>query len=38
MLIIEAPGFYSKQGYGVAATMYCEPPGLTRYYTVKNSD
>jgi hypothetical protein len=37
-LSIEAPGFYLKQGYGVAATIDCEPPGLTRYYTVKNSD
>ena len=35
MLSIEAPGFYLKQGYGVAATIDCEPPGLTRYYTVK---
>ena len=34
-LSIEAPGFYLKQGYGVAATIDCEPPGLTRYYMVK---
>jgi hypothetical protein len=38
MLSIEAPGYYLKQGHGVAATIGCEPPGLTRYYTVKNSD
>ena len=37
-LSIEAPGFYLKQGYGVAATIDCEPPGLTLCYTVKNSD
>src|SRR5437762_12125716 len=30
-LTIEAPGFYPKQGYDVAATIDCEPPGLTRY-------
>ena len=24
-----------KQGYDVAATIDCEPPGLTRYYMVK---
>jgi len=35
---IEAPGFYLKQGYGVAAAIDCEPPGLIRYCTVKNSD
>ena len=34
-LSIEAPGFYKKQGYGVAATIDCEPPGLTRYYMMK---
>jgi len=34
-LSIEAPGFYQKQGYAVAATIDCEPPGLTRYYTMK---
>ena len=34
-LSIEAPGFYLKQGYDVAATIDCEPPGLTRYYMVK---
>jgi GNAT superfamily N-acetyltransferase len=34
-LSIEAPGFYEKQGYDVAATIDCEPPGLTRYYMMK---
>ena len=34
-LSIEAPGFYLKQGYDVAATIDCEPRGLTRYYMVK---
>ena len=34
-LSIEAPGFYLKQGYNAAATIDCEPPGLTRYYMVK---
>ena len=34
-LSVEAPGFYKKQGYDLAATIDCEPPGLTRYYMVK---
>ena len=34
-LSIEAPGFYRKQGYEVAATIDCKPPGLTRYYMMK---
>jgi len=34
-LSVEAPGFYRKQGYDVAATIDCEPPGLTRYYMMK---
>ena len=34
-LSIEAPGFYLKQGYQVAATIDCDPPGLTRYYMMK---
>ena len=34
-LSIEAPGFYKKQGYDVAATIDCDPPGLTRYYMMK---
>lgn len=32
---IEAPGFYKKQGYDIAATIDCEPPGVTRYYMMK---
>ena len=35
-LSIEAPGFYKKQGYDIVATIDCEPPGLTRYYMLKN--
>src|SRR5262245_34317850 len=35
-LSIEAPGFYKKQGYNVAATIDCEPPGLVRYYMMKS--
>ena len=34
-LSIEAPGFYQKQGYDIAATIDCDPPGLTRYYMTK---
>src|SRR5712692_2990603 len=34
-LSIEAPGFYQKHGYEVAATIDCDPPGLTRYYMMK---
>ncbi|TMJ55142.1 MAG: GNAT family N-acetyltransferase [Alphaproteobacteria bacterium] len=34
-LSVEAPGFYQKQGYDVAATIDCDPPGLTRYYMTK---
>ena len=34
-LSVEAPGFYKKQGYDVAATIDCAPPGLTRYYMMK---
>jgi GNAT superfamily N-acetyltransferase len=34
-LSVEAPGFYKKQGYDVAATIDCDPPGVTRYYTMK---
>ena len=32
---VEAPGFYTKQGYDIAATIDCAPPGLTRYYMMK---
>jgi GNAT superfamily N-acetyltransferase len=34
-LSVEAPGFYKKQRYEVAATIDCDPPGLTRYYMMK---
>src|SRR5215469_12010399 len=34
-LSVEAPGFYQKQGYDIAATIDCDPPGLTRYYMMK---
>ena len=34
-LSVEAPGFYKKQGYDVAATIDCEPPGITRHYMLK---
>jgi len=34
-LSVQAPGFYKKQGYEVAATIDCDPPGLTRYYMMK---
>jgi len=34
-LEIQAPGFYLKQGYEMAATLDCEPPGVTRYLMTK---
>jgi GNAT superfamily N-acetyltransferase len=34
-LSVEAPGFYKKQGYDIAATVDCDPPGLMRYYMMK---
>ena len=34
-LSIQAPGFYQKQGYDIAATIDCEPPGLVHYYMMK---
>jgi GNAT superfamily N-acetyltransferase len=34
-LSVQAPGFYKKQGCDVAATIDCDPPGLTRYYMMK---
>jgi GNAT superfamily N-acetyltransferase len=34
-LSVKAPGFYQKQGCDVAATIECDPPGLTRYYMMK---
>jgi GNAT superfamily N-acetyltransferase len=32
---IQAPVFYQKQGYEAAATLVCEPPGVTRYVMTK---
>ena len=32
---IQAPGFYKKQGYEAAATLDCDPPGVTRYLMTK---
>jgi GNAT superfamily N-acetyltransferase len=34
-LEIQARGFYEKQGYDTAATLDCEPPGVTRYLMSK---
>jgi GNAT superfamily N-acetyltransferase len=34
-LEIQARGFYEKQGYETAATLHCEPPGVTRYLMTK---
>src|SRR5690348_14455146 len=34
-LHFQAPGFYSKQGWEVAARIECEPPGHTRFYMTK---
>jgi GNAT superfamily N-acetyltransferase len=34
-LNVRAPGFYQKQGYDIAATIDCDPPGLTQYYMMK---
>ena len=34
-LEIQAPGFYQKQGYETAATLDCDPPGVTRYLMTK---
>jgi GNAT superfamily N-acetyltransferase len=31
----QAPGFYAKQGWEVAARIDCEPPGHTRFYMTK---
>jgi GNAT superfamily N-acetyltransferase len=35
-LHFQAPGFYLKQGWEVAARIECEPPGHTRFYMTKN--
>jgi len=34
-LAIQARGFYEKQGYATAATLECDPPGVTRYLMTK---
>ena len=34
-LEIQARGFYEKQGYETAATLDCDPPGVTRYLMSK---
>jgi GNAT superfamily N-acetyltransferase len=34
-LHFQAPGFYQKQGWEVAARIECEPPGHTRFYMTK---
>jgi GNAT superfamily N-acetyltransferase len=34
-LHFQAPGFYLKQGWEVAARIECEPPGHTRFYMAK---
>ena len=34
-LEIQAPGFYLKQGYTMAAKLDCDPPGVTRYVMTK---
>ena len=32
---IQAPGFYLKQGYEIAARLDCDPPGINRYLMTK---
>jgi GNAT superfamily N-acetyltransferase len=34
---IQAPGFYLKQGYEMAAKLDCGPPGVTRYVMTSDS-
>jgi GNAT superfamily N-acetyltransferase len=34
-LAIQARDFYEKQGYETAATLDCDPPGITRYLMTK---
>lgn len=34
-LEIQAPGFYEKQGYTMAAKLECAAPGITRYLMTK---
>jgi hypothetical protein len=31
----QAPGFYLKQGWEVAARIECEPPGQPRFYMTR---
>jgi hypothetical protein len=31
----QAPDFYLKQGWEIAARIECEPPGHTRFYMTK---
>jgi GNAT superfamily N-acetyltransferase len=31
----QAPGFYRKQGWEIAARIECDPPGHTRFYMTK---
>ncbi len=35
-LFFQAPGFYLKQGYDIAARIDCTPPGATRMLMTKN--
>src|SRR2546430_2543037 len=32
---VQAPGFFLKQGYELAARLDCDPPGVTRYLMTK---
>lgn len=34
-LTFQAPGFYLKQGYDIAARLECDPPGATRLLMTK---
>jgi hypothetical protein len=34
-LTFQAPGFYLKQGYEIAAKIDCDPPGATRMLMTK---
>jgi GNAT superfamily N-acetyltransferase len=34
-LTFQAPGFYQKQGYDIAAQLDCDPPGATRMLMTK---
>ena len=37
-LHFQAPGFYQKQGYDIAARLDCPPPGATRLLMTKRLD